>query len=65
MIATKGLQKLGYALDAIATSGTIADLEAKMREHKWTTIRANWSKDGAGADRRYFLNTNPAAAAAR
>jgi hypothetical protein len=34
--ASKGLAKLGYALDSIAASGSIADVKAKMREHKWT-----------------------------
>ena len=37
--ASKGLAKLGYALDAVAGTGSIADVEAKMREHKWTSIQ--------------------------
>src|SRR4029077_14095172 len=33
--ATKGLEKLGYSLDQIAASGSIADIETKMRQNKW------------------------------
>jgi hypothetical protein len=37
--ATSGLEKLGYSLDQIAASGSIADVEAKMRERRWTVIQ--------------------------
>jgi hypothetical protein len=37
--ATKGLQKLGYALDAIATSGSLAEVEKTMHERKWTVVQ--------------------------
>jgi hypothetical protein len=35
--ATSGLEKLGYSLDQIAASGSTADVEAAMRQRKWTT----------------------------
>ena len=39
LTASRGLQALGFAVDAIASSGSIADVEEKMREHKWTTVQ--------------------------
>ena len=37
--ATKGLEKLGYSLDGIAASGSFADVDEKMRGHKWDSTR--------------------------
>ena len=37
--ATSGLEKLGYSLDQIAGAGSIAEVEAKMRERKWTVTQ--------------------------
>jgi hypothetical protein len=37
--ATSGLEKLGYSLDQIAAAGSIAEVEAKMRERKWTVTQ--------------------------
>jgi hypothetical protein len=37
--ATRGLERLGFSLDAIAASGSFADIETKMRGHKWDALR--------------------------
>jgi hypothetical protein len=37
--ATAGLAKLGYSIDQIAASGSIADLEEKMKKHRWTATQ--------------------------
>jgi hypothetical protein len=42
--AIKGLQSLGYDLEAVAGSGSIADIEAKMRERKWDATRCTGLK---------------------
>jgi hypothetical protein len=39
LIAVAGLEKLGFEIEQIAASGSIADLDAKMREHKWSSTR--------------------------
>jgi hypothetical protein len=39
--AVRGLQGLGYDLEAIAASGSIAGLDETMRQYKWDR-RENW-----------------------
>ena len=43
-VAIKGLQALGHDLEAVARSGSIADLDAKMRERKWAALRCTGLK---------------------
>ncbi len=34
-VAVTGLQKLGYAIDAVCVSGNVSELDKKMKELKW------------------------------